>query len=465
MNRKRTIAMVSVLLTLFLSVGGTAAIEPEPADEISITAAVNSRISYQGVLKENGNPVNGKRDMVFRLYSDSICDVDVGAEIVKDDVLVVEGLFNVGLDVNQDHFNGQGLWLEPSIGGVGIACQEIMPAPYALSLRPGAQIIGEQAGSDVLTVENSSPANDSRAIRGYASAGTGFTAGVNGRTDSSNTGAKGVWGYAAGGGQTYGVHGESNSTSGRGVFGRANTDSGTNHGVYGESKSPDGFGGYFLNSSGTGTGVYGKGWIGVLGESTGGMKAGVKGVGSLLSYGVWAVNPENIALYVEGGGSNPTAFVDGTMTVTGSLTKGSGSFKIDHPLEPETKYLYHSFVESPDMMNVYNGNAVLDEDGQAWVELPDWFEALNRDYRYQLTPIGAPGPNLFIAEGVSGNRFKIAGGEPGMQVSWQVTGIRQDPWANANRIQVEEEKPEDEQGYYLHPEVYGQPESQGIGAK
>ena len=49
-----------------------------------------------------------------------------------------------------------------------------------------------------------------------------------------------------------------------------------------------------------------------------------------------------------------------------------------------------------------------------------------------------------------------------MKVSWQVTGIRKDPWANANRIRVEEEKPDKELGYYLHPDLYSQPEENGI---
>jgi hypothetical protein len=49
-----------------------------------------------------------------------------------------------------------------------------------------------------------------------------------------------------------------------------------------------------------------------------------------------------------------------------------------------------------------------------------------------------------------------------MKVSWQVTGIRQDAWANAHRIPVEEEKPVAERGRYLHPELYGQPKEKGV---
>lgn len=170
-------------------------------------------------------------------------------------------------------------------------------------------------------------------------------------------------------------------------------------------------------------------------------------------YGVWGYQ----------GSGTKAGYFDGNVQVTGNLTKGSGSFKIDHPLDPENKYLSHSFVESPDMMNVYNGNALLDANGEAVVELPDYFEALNKDFRYQLTAIGAPGPNLFIAEKITNDHFKIAGGQPGMEVSWQVTGIRKDPYAEAHRIQVEADKPAGERGKYLHPKAYGLGPEYGVG--
>ena len=155
--------------------------------------------------------------------------------------------------------------------------------------------------------------------------------------------------------------------------------------------------------------------------------------------------------------------VNGSVNVTGSANKSGGNFKIDNPLDPANKYLYHSFVESPDMMNIYNGIIVLDGHGVAWVELPNYFEALNQDFRYQLTAIGAPGPNLYIAKEISGNRFRIAGGKPGMKVSWQVTGVRHDEWANAHRTQVEVDKPKAERGTYLHPELF--PEKTALAQK
>jgi hypothetical protein len=153
---------------------------------------------------------------------------------------------------------------------------------------------------------------------------------------------------------------------------------------------------------------------------------------------------------------------NGNALFAGNVSKGGGSFKIDHPLDPENKYLYHSFVESPDMMNVYNGNVVLDAGGEAVVDLPEWFEALNRDFRYQLTAIGRPGPDLHVADEISGNRFRIAGGKGGTKVSWQVMGIRKDAFANKHRIPVEEQKPVAERGRYLHPESFGLPPEMGV---
>jgi hypothetical protein len=129
---------------------------------------------------------------------------------------------------------------------------------------------------------------------------------------------------------------------------------------------------------------------------------------------------------------------------------------IDHPLDPANRYLYHSFVESDEMKNIYDGVIKLDASGSAVVELPTWFEAVNMDFRYQLTSIGAPGPGLYVAEEVDGNKFKIAGGTPGMKVSWMLTGVRHDPYSEKYRIQVDVAKPEAERGTYIHPEVYGQ---------
>jgi hypothetical protein len=137
------------------------------------------------------------------------------------------------------------------------------------------------------------------------------------------------------------------------------------------------------------------------------------------------------------------------------------NFRIDHPLDPANKYLYHASIESSEVKNLYDGTVVLDQNGEAVVQLPPWFEALNRDFRYQLTCIGGYAP-VYIAAEIANHRFKIAGGQPRMKVSWQVTGKRQDVYVKAHPLRVEEEKSEAERGYYQHPALYGQPEEKGL---
>jgi len=161
-------------------------------------------------------------------------------------------------------------------------------------------------------------------------------------------------------------------------------------------------------------------------------------------------------------GINWAGYFNGDLHSTGTNTKASGAIKIDHPLDPENKILYHSSVESPDMMNIYNGNIKLNSNGEAIVIMADYFEALNMKFRYQLTAIGIPGPNLYIKEKINGNKFMISGGKPNMEVSWQITGIRHDPYANKNRIKVEKNKNEEEKGKYLHPKEYNQPKEKGV---
>ncbi|MFQ5608154.1 MAG: hypothetical protein ACE5GA_09425, partial [Candidatus Zixiibacteriota bacterium] len=182
------------------------------------------------------------------------------------------------------------------------------------------------------------------------------------------------------------------------------------------------------------------------------------------SYGVYGWGERGATAYGVYGRAafaltNYAGYFFGNAHVTNTLTKGAGAFKIDHPLDPANRYLQHSFVESPDMKNVYDGNVTIDANGEAAVTLPDYFEALNRDFRYQLTAVGAPGPNLHVARKISGNSFRIAGGEPGMEVCWQVTGTRQDAYANAHRIQVEVGKPAGEKGLYMHPVEHSQSET------
>jgi len=197
---------------------------------------------------------------------------------------------------------------------------------------------------------------------------------------------------------------------------------------------------------------------GVFGDAEGGTSSmGTGGAG----YGGTSFN---IGIYGTAGTSATTNYAGyfyGDVYVNGTLSKGGGSFKIDHPQDPANKYLIHSFVESPDMMNVYNGNVVTDAEGLAIVELPSYFEVENIDFKYQLTVIGQFAQAI-IKEEVSGNRFTIQTDKPNVKVSWQVTGVRNDAWANTHRIVPEVEKKGVEKGRYLHPELFGKSKDMGI---
>jgi hypothetical protein len=298
--------------------------------------------------------------------------------------------------------------------------------------------------------------------------------GVTGMSTSNST--AGIHGQDTLGG--YGVLGVANGTSGQGVWGESFGTQFTTYGpdgVHGQAHSSVGSGVAGLNSDPNGTGVYGSGNTGVFGAGT----TGVYGAGSTGVYGTspggagvyaesttggWAVDAVNTGSgtgVLAGSASGWAAWFNGNVEVDGNLSKAGGSFKIDHPLDPANKYLYHSFVESPDMMNIYNGNVTTDAQGDVVVELPEWFETLNRDFRYQLTVIGQLAQAIVSTE-IADGRFSIKTDKPNVKVSWQVTGIRQDAWANAHRIPLEEAKPELERGSYLHPELYGAPEEKGV---
>jgi hypothetical protein len=251
------------------------------------------------------------------------------------------------------------------------------------------------------------------------------------------------------------------STTGPGVFGRSENSSGV-VGVA-DNWGPERAG--VLGSSPNGAGVLGTGSTGVVAEGGGfgviarggsfGLMARTTG-GGILDVGIFCRGRNGLTAWADSKEGRAGTF-SGDVEIYGELHKSGGGFRIDHPADPANKYLTHSFVESPTRSNLYDGTVVLDDSGAAEVELPGWFEELNTDFRYQLTAVGGPAPELHVGRTVENGRFAIAGGSPGLTVSWQVTGTRQDPWARANPMPVESDKPEHEQGRYLHPELYGQP--------
>jgi trimeric autotransporter adhesin len=374
----------------------------------------------------------------------------------------------------------------------------------------GRGVYGLASSSDAFTLNVGglfeARAGFARAVWGRAT-GTSAT-NHGGFFESHSTEGRGVAGVAiASSGTNIGGDFRSNSTAGTGVRGVAAATSGTNFGVFGQSDSPAGFavhaqgrlratGASFLQGNvliGAATGTP-EARLHVMAASAGSVTANSSssavfedsGANYLtvltsdasergLSFGspinnvhggIYYTNANGMQFRTGGNLTRMTISATGAVNVNGTLSKGGGSFKIDHPIDPENKYLYHSFVESPDMMNVYNGNITTGHDGLATVVLPDWFQALNRDFRYQLTIIDER-PDLpdvvsaRIVRKVADNSFTIRTNIPHVEVSWQITGIRKDPFANANRIPVEEDKPAILRGSYLHPAAWGKPEHAG----
>jgi hypothetical protein len=225
-----------------------------------------------------------------------------------------------------------------------------------------------------------------------------------------------------------------------------------------------------------GTGVVGRGGSGTIEPGQGVFGIGGEGIGSVIGgVGVFARGGNAIAGGGTGirarGGLGPGG--EETFGLAGSFqgdvemnsdlnVTGTKNFKIDHPLDPENKYLYHAAIESSEVLNLYSGNVKLDSNGEAVVHLPEWFQAINRDFRYSLTAIGAPASGLYISQEIANGKFQIAGGVAGMKVSWQVTGVRSDRAMLKRPFKVVENKPERERGTYISPQVFDQPEERGI---
>lgn len=305
------------------------------------------------------------------------------------------------------------------------------------------------AGGDPIFASDSSGSTAYSGVSGQSSNGTGVT----------------------GNGAIYGVYGSGLS----GVYGTGETGvtgNGTKYGVYGFNGGGSGEIGLY----GTGT----SGQIGVAGAGTSG-GTGVSGT-SDTGIGVSAVSTSGTGVSASVGSGGPAlnayagstatgvlagsdkgyaGWFNGNVNVEGTLSASTKDFKIDHPVDPANKYLVHASVESSEMMNIYTGNVTTDAQGVATVQLPDWFEALNTDFRYQLTVIGVFAQAI-VSHEIEQHQFQIGTNLPNVKVSWQVTGVRQDAYAKAHPLQVEQDKPEKERGFYVHPELYGAPQEKGI---
>ena len=302
----------------------------------------------------------------------------------------------------------------------GIVVQTSSPAGIAINgtaanlASPAGSFLGTvgvtvSGGVNALSISN-------RATSGPANGLFVQTSSVSGVALVANNTASGP---AASFGGTVGINGDSGGNCCL-LYVTNTATSGTAHGVVGVTSSPQ-------NASsgviGIANGAYGNGVRGGAADATGVGVVGYNSAGGLA------------------GQFNGSVQVNGNLNVSGSLYASSKNFKIDDPLDPDHKSLYHASIESSEMMNIYSGNVVLDRKGEAVITMPEWFEALNADFRYQLTAIGR-NARVYIAQKIQNHQFKIAGGRPGMEVSWLVSGVRHDAWAQDHPMHVEEFKPQ-----------------------
>lgn len=276
---------------------------------------------------------------------------------------------------------------------------------------------------------------------GVSNSGSGFYVRS---TNSGNAAVRGEMTAPIGNG--YGGYFESQSTSGIGVRAIA---SGSNYAYGGlfSSVGANGIGLYSICDSTTGTnwGVY------ALAKSTSGRALeAVASATTGSSYGV------------RGGSNSPQGY--GLYSVGRTGASGTKSFRIDHPLDPANRYLSHYSAEGPEPLNVYCGTVVTDGQGFAWVQLPDYFEEINRDFRYQLTVVDGTDDFVLakVAREIEAGRFQVRTSKPRTKVCWEVKGTRNDAFVRAHGAPVETDKPVAERGRFQHPELYGLPLDRGM---
>ncbi len=374
---------------------------------INVMAQAPETMVYQGRLADtDGNPITTEVVVNFALYG--AFDADPGDSIWSETMLITpddQGVFTAELGatvpLTTGIFNGDPRFLGIKVGNDSqmTPFQLLASAPYAISANPPAtfQDLTTFRGGVVIGDNPAYNADEKLHVHGLYNSNV-FHYGIVADVEDNSTG-----GILA-------------------LYAESETDGNPRYGMYSVCTTKDP-----AVSTGTSYGIYTTANDGAS------------------AYGIYA--------YAGSATTNYAGYFAGDINVTGTVVKGAELFRIDHPTDPTNKYLQHSVVESPEMMNVYNGNIVTDAEGIALVELPDYFDALNKDFRYQLTVIG-DFAQAIVGQEISGNLFTIRTDKPSVKVSWQVTGIRKDAFAEANPIKVEMEKPAIEKGLYLHPEAY-----------
>lgn len=295
------------------------------------------------------------------------------------------------------------------------------------------------------------------AVRGESTNTTGL--GYGGTFVTASDTGRGVSGIASSlTGTSYAGYFTSKSNSSRTLYSYAMGTSGTNYGGYFLTASPDGYGVFALS----------KGNTAVYGRDSGGNTTGVGGqfeTNSTGGYGVYGIathtTSDNCGVYGE---TQSPSHGFGLFSHGRTGASGTKSFRIDHPLDPENKFLYHYSAEGPEPLNLYSGTVVTDVKGFAWVQLPDYFGEINKNPRYQLTVVDESEDFVMakVSKRLSNNRFQIRTNKPKVEVCWRVEASRNDRFVQAYGAPEVAVKPETSKGRYQDPELYGKPKELGI---
>ncbi len=430
-------------------------------------SGANSRlITYQGKLSDGAAAANGVYDLQFQLFNQLTSGAARTSLITLEDVTVTNGIFTVRLDLGVNSL--------PAGSPGATAPSDLKLNPAILDAENSFVEIGVRAGTSTgayttltprqpltavpLAMRAESAATAYRAVNADNATNLGGTAANqfvqtnDARLSNARTPTAGSSNYIQ---NTTTQQSGSFNISGNGTIGgtlTANTAT-VNQTLTATTTNISGATERLLNVQGSspiGT------WITLNNTTTGGHNWSIistgesngEGAGKLLFYDL-ANNTGRLLL------SDSGATITGNLTVSGAISGATKNFKIDHPLDPLNKTLTYTSVESPDMKNIYDGNITTDANGDAIVTMPAYFEALNKDFRYQLTVIGTFAQAI-VFEKIKGNQFKIKTDKPNVEVSWQVTGIRHDKFAEDKQTPVEQEKPAVDQGKCLYAPACGQ---------
>ena len=187
-----------------------------------------------------------------------------------------------------------------------------------------------------------------------------------------------------------------------------------------------------ISSATDGTGVYGHATAGTVAKGVHGECAPANG---------WA------------------GYFDGDVFVSGDLDMTTAAVAVDHPDDPGGQWYRRALVGAFEEVTVISGNARTGAGGRVAVRVSDLFARMHKDFRYQLTPLGETS-KLFVSRQLTGGRFTIQADRAGLDVSWQITGVRNDP--AAKRFAVTSRKTGGQRGRYVAPELYGQPPSRSL---